>query len=256
MDEARELKILMAGKVFENWIGRPARNLRIAELSVDRARALQELLAEAVNESQPVQTVAHGVVNGSVCAYDLVAMPLSNRWGLHLFLVYMQERERKFSLVEAMFQATTEALSRWPSFATRRGRQANFQIAALNDGAARLMRGTAEEFCGRRLSEMSAALPTRETLSRLISVFNGGGSARFEIDCPRSSGGQTHLSVSVSAIGDLVAMTLTDVSSLKVREESFRLLFRGKSGADVALRQREPRISGRERSRITHYGYE
>jgi len=28
-------------------------------------------------------------------------------------------------------------------------------------------------------------------------------------------------------MGDLVAMTLTDVSSLKAREESFRLLFEG-----------------------------
>jgi len=35
----------------------------------------------------------------------------------------MQEREQKFSLVEAMFQSSTEALSRWPSFATHGARR-------------------------------------------------------------------------------------------------------------------------------------
>jgi hypothetical protein len=65
----------------------------------------------------------HGVLNGSVCAYDLVAMPLSNRWDMRLFLVYMQEREVKFSLVEAI-----PGDHRWPCragrFATRQERRA------------------------------------------------------------------------------------------------------------------------------------
>jgi hypothetical protein len=120
IDDAGELNILRAGKVFEAWIDRPAHKLKVAELSIDRARTLRELHAKAVNEAQPVQAVAHGIVNGSVCVYDLVALPLSNRFG-PLFLVYVkEERERKFSLIEAMFQATTEGLSRWPSFATPR----------------------------------------------------------------------------------------------------------------------------------------
>jgi hypothetical protein len=87
IDDAGELNILRAGKVFEAWIDRPAHKLKVAELSIDRARTLRELHAEAVNEAQPVQAVAHGIVNGSVCVYDLVALPLSNRFGRPLFLV-------------------------------------------------------------------------------------------------------------------------------------------------------------------------
>src|ERR1019366_3717275 len=49
MDEAREFQILMAGKLFESWIGRPAHNLKVADLSIDRARALQDLFAGAVS---------------------------------------------------------------------------------------------------------------------------------------------------------------------------------------------------------------
>jgi diguanylate cyclase (GGDEF)-like protein/PAS domain S-box-containing protein len=225
MDESRTFTILRAGQVFESWIDRPAHNLKVAELSIDRARALQELLGDAAGESHPVQTAAYGVVDGSVCLYDLVALPLANHWGPPLFLVYMQERERKFSLVEAMFQATTEGLVALVVIRDAAGGPSDFQIATLNDGAARLMRGTAEAHRGRRLSEISGALPTRETLSRLISAFNAGGSGRFELDYPRGSGGQMYLSVSVSAIGDLLVMTMTDVSRVKAKKDSFKLLF-------------------------------
>ena len=238
-DEAREFQILRAGKVFESWIDRPARNLKIAGLSVDRGRALQDLLGRAVNEGQPVQAAAHGVINGSVCTYDLVALPLANRWGPSLFLVYMQERERKFSLVEAMFQATTEGLVALAVLRDAQGEPSDFQIAALNDGAARLMHGTAENLRGCRLSEIGAPLLKNGILPRLITIFNTGGNARFEIDFLRDSGGHSYLSVSASTMGDLVAMTLTDVSSLKAKEEILQIAFRGKSGADVSLRCRE-----------------
>ena len=256
MDEAGELKIMRAGKVIERWIDRPAHNLKVTDLSVDRARALQELLAQAMQESEPVQTVAHGVVNGSVCAYDLVALPLANRWGLHLFLVYLQEREEKFSLVEAMFQATTEGLVALAVIRDTRGEPGDFLIAALNAGAARLMRGTVEDLVGRRLSEICEALSMRETLAHLISVVNAGGSARLELECPRDSGGQTHLSVSVSAIGDLVAMTLTDVTSLKAKEESFRLLFEGNPVPMWLFDPESLKFLAVNDAVVDHYGYD
>jgi diguanylate cyclase (GGDEF)-like protein/PAS domain S-box-containing protein len=256
MGEAHAFQILRAGKVFEIWINRPAQNLKITELSVDRARALQDLLDRAVNERQPVQIAAHGVVDGSVCTYDLVALPLANRLGPSLFLVYLQEREQKFSLVEAIFQATTEGLVALAVLRDQTGAPHDFQIAALNNGAACLMRGTAEELRGRRLSEIGAAFPADETLSRLIAVFNAGGSARFELDCRRDSGGQTNLSVSVSAIGDLVAMTLTDVSSLKAREESFRLLFEGNPVPMFLCDTQSLAFLAVNEAAILHYGYD
>ncbi|HUB64502.1 MAG TPA: EAL domain-containing protein [Methylocella sp.] len=256
MDGARQFQILRAGKVFETWIDRPAHRLKVAELSIDRARALEDLLGNAMDESQPVQTAAYGVVNGSVCLYDLVALPLANRWGAPLFLVYLQERERKFSLFEAMFQATNEGLLALVVVRDSAGAPSDFQIAALNDGAARLLRGTADALRGRRLSEACAVFATREMLSRLFSVFIAGGNSRFEIDSPRASGGQTNLSVSVSAIGDLVAMTLTDVSSLKAREESFRLLFEGNPVPMFLCDTERLAFLAVNEAAIAHYGYD
>jgi hypothetical protein len=70
VDGDGELKILTAGQAFEAWIGRPARGLKVAELSIDRARALQELHDEAVGDARPVQMVVYGVVDGLVCVYE------------------------------------------------------------------------------------------------------------------------------------------------------------------------------------------
>ncbi|HEY8006747.1 MAG TPA: EAL domain-containing protein [Methylocella sp.] len=256
MENSRAFTILRAGQVFESWIDRPARNLKVAELSIDRARALEELLGSATGQGHPVQTAAYGVVNGSVCLYDLVALPLANRWGPPLFLVYMQERERKFSLVEAMFQVATDGLVALVVVRDEAGAPNDFQIAALNDGAARLMRGTAEALRGRRFSEICAALPSRETLSRLVSIFNGGGSGQFELDYPLESPGRAYLSISVSAIGDLLAMTMTDVSRLKAREESFRLLFEGNPVPMFLCDTGSLAFLAVNEAAITHYGYD
>ena len=118
------------------------------------------------------------------------------------------------------------------------------------------MRGTPDELRGRRLSEICAALPTGEFLSRLISAFNAGGSARFETDCPREGGGQTHLSISASAMGDLLAMTLTDVSSLKAREESFRLLFEGNPVPMFLCDSGSLAFLAINDAAVRHYGYD
>jgi diguanylate cyclase (GGDEF)-like protein/PAS domain S-box-containing protein len=225
IDDAGELKILRAGKVFEAWIDRPAHKLKVAELSNDRARALQELYAKAVNEAQPVQAVAHGIVNGSVCVYDLVALPLFNRWGPPLFLVYVQERERKFSLIEAMFQATTEGLVALAVIRDATGAPIDFQIATLNEVAALVMQGTAEDLRGRYLSEVCDEIQASQMLPCLVSVFNGGGSAHFELECPLDD--QKHLRVGVVTMGDFLAVTLTDISGLIAQQKSFRLLFEG-----------------------------
>jgi hypothetical protein len=125
---------LTAGQAFEAWIGRPARGLKVAELSIDRARALQELHDEAVGDAWPVQMVVYGVVDGLVCVYDLVAVPLSNRRELSLCMVYIEERERNFSLVEAMFQATKDGLLALAVIRDAARAPSDFQIAALNDG--------------------------------------------------------------------------------------------------------------------------
>jgi hypothetical protein len=199
--DSRVLTILTAGKAFEDWLGGEAKSLRVSNLSLDRARTLRELHVEAVKETQLVQTIAYGAVDGLVCVYDLVALPLCNSRGLPRCMVYIHERERNFSLVEAMLQATNEGLPGLAVIRDAAGAPRDFQIAALNDGATRLMQGTAENLRGRRLSEVCTALSMSGTLARIIDVFNEGSSTQFELACPREFGSETHLSVSLATTG-------------------------------------------------------
>src|SRR5262249_41851232 len=86
-----------------------------------------------------------------------------------------------------------------------------------------VMQGTADSLRGRRLSEVCADLEASEMLPRFVSVFNRGGAAQFEIVCPLDE--QKYLRIGAVTMGDLLAVTLTDISTIKNQEKSFRLLF-------------------------------
>ncbi len=215
--------ILRAGKGFESWLGRPANGLAVSALSIDRKRALQELYDEAAAQNSPVQSVAYGVVDGLVCVYDLVALPLSSTPQTRRCMVYIQERQQSFSLVETIFQATDDGLLALAVIRDHAGVPSDFVIAALNQGAARIMQGTVESLRGQRLSDMSKALQSESIFARILSIFTRGGRERFELECPLDH--MKHLRVGVVAMGDLVAITLTDISAIKAQENSFRLLF-------------------------------
>lgn len=227
-DGSSELAISRTGKVFESWLGRPAHDLKVSFLSIDRARVLREVYAEAIKQGRPVQSVAYGVADGVVCVYDLVAVPLSSRQrsqGARRCMVCILERQRSFGLVETLFQAISDGLAALAVIRDPAGAPCDFLIAALNDGAASIMQGSVESLRGRRLSEVCAALSMSGALERIIGAFNGGRKAQLELECARESGGTLHLSVSLAATGDLVAMTMIDVSCVKAQENSFRLLF-------------------------------
>jgi diguanylate cyclase (GGDEF)-like protein/PAS domain S-box-containing protein len=68
-------------------------------------------------------------------------------------------------------------------------------------------------------------------------------------------GNEIHLNVSVAAAGDLISATLTDVTEIKRREESFRLLF---DDNPVPMWLYDPdtlRFAGVNAAAVGHYGY-
>jgi diguanylate cyclase (GGDEF)-like protein/PAS domain S-box-containing protein len=138
-------------------------------------------------------------------------------------MVYIEERERNFSLVEAMFQATKDGLLALAVIRDAASAPSDFQIAALNDGAAQVLQGTSNGLRGRRLSEVCAEIQATEILSHFVSVFNRGGADQFELEWPLDN--QKYLRTGVATKGDLLAVTLTDISAIKNQEKSFRLLF-------------------------------
>ncbi|MBO0733197.1 MAG: EAL domain-containing protein [Methylocapsa sp.] len=252
-DQGGELRIVSAGKAFEAWVGCAAIDLKVAKLSIDRARSLRELHVQAASEGRPAQTVAYGIVDGLVCVYDLVAVPLANRCERASCLVYIEERQRNFNLVEAVFQAAKEGLVALAVIRGAGGVPCDFQIAALNAGAAFVLQGTAESLRGRRLSEVCAEIEAGGVLPHLISIFNRGGAAQFELECPLDE--QKHLRISAAAMGDLLAVTLSDISAIKNQEKSFRLLFESNPVPMWVHRSGDLKFLAVNDAAIAQYGY-
>jgi diguanylate cyclase (GGDEF)-like protein/PAS domain S-box-containing protein len=166
----------------------------------------------------------------------------------------VKERERKFSLIEAMFQATTEGLVALAVIRDAAGTPIDFEIAALNEVAALVMQGTAEDLRGRHLSEVCYEIQASQMLPRLVSVFNGGGNAHFELECPLDS--QKHLRIGVVTMGDLLAVTLTDISGLIAQQKSFRLLFEGNPVPMWLFDPESMKFLAVNDAAIAHYGYD
>ncbi len=222
-----QLEILLAGPVIEAWMGEPSRRVRIDSASTSRIRALHDAVSRALESRRPAEAVAHAVVDGHARSSDVLALPLSNRWGPPLCQVYVEERDEKHNLVDAIFRATDEGIIALAVVRDKTRRASDFRIIALNDGAARLMRRGVADLCGRTLSEIFPSLAPEGAFAGLFGVAEKGGSARFEIETASASNETTHFSVNASAMGDLVAVTLTDISDIKAREASFRLFFDG-----------------------------
>ena len=139
----------------------------------------------------------------------------------------MKERDQKYSLVDAIFSVTDEGVVALAIICDELRVACDFEIIALNDGAARLLRSRAGDLRGRRFSEAFGDMGVEAMLANLLQVAVNGGSSRFEIDHASGPGENVQLTVNATAIGDLIGMTLTDISDIKAREASFRLLFDG-----------------------------
>src|SRR5260370_29483828 len=115
-----------------------------------------------------------------------------------------------------MPEFTGEVVSLWQSVAGLLGGQ----IVHHNQGTSRLLKLPPSGLLWRRLSAGGNLLCLPEVVGRLLAVVNSGNRDQFEIDSD-----DRNLRLSVTAFGDILALTISDVTALKRREASFRLLF-------------------------------
>jgi len=214
------------GRRFEAWIRARDTTVEIAPRSTGRARVLHEAVTEAFANGRPVQQIAHALVNFVVCSDDIVALPLANRWGPPLCLVYVRARDGACNLLESLFQATPEGQVALVLVRGRNGEPLDFQILALNEGAAALLQRPAEELTGQRLGEVAICLGEPRVIQRLLDGVAGGENARFELDQATADGDAVHLNVGAAPLGDFVVLTLSNIGDVKRREASFRMLFK------------------------------
>ena len=214
------LEVSRTGRYIQKWLDDERWDIPLSALSPDCATALGEAAANALLNGRPYLAVAHCVRDGLVQTYDILALPTSSRWGGTLIGAYVNERAPQYNLLDAIFSTTDEGVLSLAAIRDRKGQPFDFQIVHHNQGASRLLKLPSTGLLWRRLSAGGNLLCQPQVIERLLDVINSGSRDQFEIDSD-----ERHLKLGATAFGDILALTVSDVTALKRREASFRLLF-------------------------------
>ena len=253
--DSADWTIHRAGRDARRWIEGADRNVRLSQLEPDFACALSNAAQCAVKNGAPHLTEAYFVRHGQVQCYDILALALANRWGPPFVAVYIGERGPKYSLVDAIFHSSDEGVIALAVIRDEDRRPIDFQIVDLNARAANLLGQSAESLRWRRLGEGEHAFSPDRVIQRLHRLLEGSGrQERFELTT-QSEGETIHVGVGLTRMGDLICASLTDVTELKLREESYRLLFDANPMPMWIVDVATQRFLAVNDSAVAHYGY-
>ena len=250
-DEGVELRVSRAGRYVEQWLETEIQDTTLDVFPPDCALILSEAVASARQSGKPYLATAHCVRDGLVQIYDVFALPVASRWGGIMTSVYVNQRGLHYNLLDAVFSAAGDGVLSLATIRNADGRPADFQIVHLNQGAARLLRLPPDELRWRRLSSGTHALCAPEVFSRLCAVVSDGIGEQFEVSDDTST-----LKISAAPVGDMLALSLTDVTDMKRREQSFRLLFESNPMPMWVFDIETKKFRSVNDAAVSHYGYD
>ncbi len=219
-DHGETLCVSHTGRYIQQWLNDDRWDIPLSALPPDCATALGEAASSALANGRPYLAAAHCVRDGLVKTYDVLAMPTSSRWGSTLIGAYVNERDTQYNLLDTIFSATDEGVLSLAAIRDADGQPFDFQIVHLNQGASRLLKQPSTELLWRRLGSGGNLLGSPEVIERLRDIIGNGCGGQFEIDSDDRC-----LKLGATAFGDMLSLTVSDVTAIKRREVSFRLLF-------------------------------
>jgi diguanylate cyclase (GGDEF)-like protein/PAS domain S-box-containing protein len=253
---AGNLEIYYAGRSIENWLGQELRCTPLDEIDQYCAGPLRDTLALATRRRAPATQVLHCLRNGLATSREIVIFPLTSKKGATVFLLFSRERAKAHNIIDAIYRATDDGLVTLAAIKDEDGNAIlDFRLLSLNDGAARLFGGSETELRWRLLSEVAPAFSSDGALARLIEISRNKRCDEFEVSAP-AAGAARHLRLSAAPMGnDLIAITLTDITRLKSREEYFRLLFEDNPVPMWLHDPRSQRVLAVNDAAIRHFGF-
>jgi diguanylate cyclase (GGDEF)-like protein/PAS domain S-box-containing protein len=253
-DSDGDYRVLYAGQSIAAWID-VQRGKKLTQLPPDCRNALKEALESALHKKSPVSSVTHRVRDGMVETLDLLTLPLANRWGEPLVGGFARAKGAAYNLVDAIFRSVTQGVLALTPIRNAADEVVDFQIVALNKGACRMLRQSEQELRWRRLGALEfEALRSEMILARLRATLQTGEADQFEAEF-RLPDRVAHFYLSIASIGELVAVTFGDVTQLKEREVSFRLLFDENPAPMYLYDPHTLDFIGANAAATRHYGY-
>ncbi len=248
-------QICRLGRAAADCLVGGGRATRLAELAPDCGFALARAAEQANRDGEPRQREAYFARLGHAQRYDLLALPLANRWGPPLVAIHLAEQGPRYDLVDAVFHASDDGVMALAVIQDDARQPTDFQIVDLNAAAAKLLGAPAERLRWRRLGEEGlgvAAAPLAGGLRRLIAAR--GERERFELTLAEERTSRC-VGVNLTRMGDLFCATLTDLTSLKRREESYRLLFEANPMPMWIVSAADRRFLAVNDAAVEHFGY-
>jgi len=218
--DGHALEVSRTGRYIQKWLGDERWDIPLSALSPDCATALGEAAANGLRNGRPYLAAAHCVRDGMVRTYDVLALPTSSRWGVTPVGTYVNERAAQYNLLDAIFSTTEEGVVSLATLRDAEGRPCDFQVVHHNEGASKLLKLPSAHLQWHRLSEGGNLLGSPEVIRRLLDIVARGERDQFEIDSDDRS-----LRLGATAFADILSLTISDMTALKRREASFRLLF-------------------------------
>ncbi|MGP9811356.1 putative bifunctional diguanylate cyclase/phosphodiesterase [Rhodopseudomonas sp. NSM] len=239
------------GRYVQQWLGDERWDIPLDALSPDCAMALVQAASSALQNQRPHLCTAHFVRDGIVQKYVLLALPTTSRWGSTLVGVYVNEDGFRYNLLDAIFSSTDDGIVSLTAIRGPDDRPFDLQIVHLNDGASSLLHQPVTALQWSRLSGGRHFLCEPAVMARLLALIDTGGQDTIAIDTD-----ERNLSLGVTAFGDIVSVTISDITSLKKREESFRLLFDGNPMPMWVFDAATTEFLSVNDAAVQHYGYD
>jgi diguanylate cyclase (GGDEF)-like protein/PAS domain S-box-containing protein len=244
------LGVSHTGRYVQQWLNDDRWDIPLSALPPDCATALGEAASSALANGRPYLAAAHCVRDGLVKTYDVLAMPTSSRWGGTLIGAYVNERDTQYNLLDTIFSATDEGVLSLAALRDASGQPFDFQIVHLNQGASRLLKQPSTELLWHRLGSGGNLLGSPEVIERLRDIIGNGCGGQFEIDSDDRC-----LKLGATAFGDMLSLTVSDVTAIKRREVSFRLLFDNNPMPMWVFDAETTKFLSVNDAAVQHYGY-
>ncbi len=254
---ARGYAFAWSGERFAAWLGQPTSDLALAALSPGDARVFAQACAEAVSARRIVSARRNLLCAGMVETSEFTAYPLRNRLGETLVLLHTSGEVVSVNLVDAIFSATQQGMLALSAVRAEDDSVVDFEVVALNEATAALMAKPADELLWHRLSVLVPGLESTDAPAQLREVLRTGERRAFEFAYHgRLTDRKIFLRIEAGAVGDLLAVTLTDINPIRQREASYRLLF-DSNPMPMWLYDREThRFLAVNEAAVHHYGYQ
>jgi diguanylate cyclase (GGDEF)-like protein/PAS domain S-box-containing protein len=153
-------------------------------------------------------------------------------------------------MLDTIFSATDDGVLSLAAIRDAGGQPSDFQIVHLNQGAARLLQQPSTALLWHRLGTGGNLLCAPEVIQRLRDIIRDGNGGQIEIDRADRC-----LRLGVTAFGDMLSLTVSDVTALKRSEVSFRLLFDNNPMPMWVFDAESTQFLSVNDAAVQHYGY-